>query len=477
MSNVKRHLWRATVAVSLMAAAYAHAADWPTHRGNAQRTGNIDNKPGPKAPKVLWVYDSQEHFIAAPVPGNKELFVSGLGAFNTAAFHALALDEKAPQRELWSKRPPALKLPVVCPPAVVDGKLVLGDGMHQTDGATLYCLTASGGQALWQYSLPGALIHLEGGPTVANGKVFIGGGNAGVLCVDLNRVLLNGQEQDMASVQRIIEATWKEMTARYEEEKKKDPDFAIPPSEDALPKPAPRRLWQAGEGKWHVDAPIAVVGQRVLAASAKLDEKDNHAGDCAMYCVDANSGQLQWRAALELNPWAGPTVAGSTVLTGCSNIRFDPKTIPAGKGQVVALKLEDGAVLWKKNIPGGVISPVAAANDLAILAATDGKVRGLSLKDGQEKWTYDAGAAFFAAPAVVGSAVYVADLAGVVHAVSLADGKALWTLSLATDPAVKAPGMVYSSPIVHDGRVYLGTCNLEGPADQQRTVVVCIGEK
>ena len=31
--------------------------------------------------------------------------------------------------------------------------------------------------------------------------------------------------------------------------------------------------------------------------------------------------------------------------------------------------------------------------------------------------------------------------------------------------------------IVHQGRVYVATCNLEGPYARQPTVVVCIGEK
>jgi hypothetical protein len=36
--------------------------------------------------------------------------------------------------------------------------------------------------------------------------------------------------------------------------------------------------------------------------------------------------------------------------------------------------------------------------------------------------------------------------------------------------------MVYGSPIVHGGRLYVGTANLEGKAAGGETVVVCIGE-
>ena len=52
----------------------------------------------------------------------------------------------------------------------------------------------------------------------------------------------------------------------------------------------------------------------------------------------------------------------------------------------------------------------------------------------------------FAPPAVVGGVVYAGDLNGVVHAIDLADGAGKWKLDLATDPAVKAPGMIYGGP-------------------------------
>ena len=117
------------------------AADtpWTTYRGNPQRTANTDGLPGPTAPKVLWAFKSQEHFVASPLPlGNRVVF-SGLGAFNVstlAAFNA----EPGGARIAWKKSAPYLTLPVVSTPAVVGDKLVFGDGMHQTDGAILHCI-------------------------------------------------------------------------------------------------------------------------------------------------------------------------------------------------------------------------------------------------------------------------------------------------------------------------------------------------
>src|SRR5688500_472592 len=152
------------------------AADWPMHRGSPARTGSLDHKPGPKKPKVLWVYESQENFIASPVTDGQHLYISALGAFNTASLHALPLDGEGTVKPIWSKRPPYLKQPLACPPSIVAGRLIVGDGMHQSDGGTLHCLSAATGTPLWQLTVPGALVHLEGAPAIADNKVYIGAG-------------------------------------------------------------------------------------------------------------------------------------------------------------------------------------------------------------------------------------------------------------------------------------------------------------
>jgi outer membrane protein assembly factor BamB len=450
------------------------AEPWATYRGNLRRTGNADNTAGPAKPNVLWVMKSQEHFVASPLPVGDQLFISGLGAFNVSTFYCLAADPKAAQRVLWSKSTPFLKLPTVSSPAVADGKLIFGDGMHQTDGAILHCLRIDKGLPLWQLPQPGKLVHLEGSPTVADGRVYLGGGAAGVLCVDMNRVTLEGKELDLGSVQKVLDQKWSELQAKYEADKKKDPDFAVPPNEDQLPKPAPTLVWQQGKDKLHVDAPVAVVGDRVLVASAFLDKEQ--VGDRAIYCLNAKTGSVLWRTPLGLNPWGGPSVTGNLVIVTGSSIGYDPKALKGAKGAIAAFDLVDGKEKWRKDLPGGVVSCAALTNDLAIAAATDGKVRAFDLT-GERRWVYDAKMPLFAPPALAAGVVYVGDLRGVVHAIDVTDGSARWKLDLGAHPDVKAPGMVYGGPVVQGGRVFVATCNLEGSSAQKPTAVVCIGEK
>lgn len=457
-----------------MSSSLVSAADWPTNRGNIARTGCVDGLPGPSSGKVLWVHKSSDHYIAAPVATGDSVLVSALAAFNTSTFQSLSTEAAPKQRVRWAKSVPYLKLPTVCAPAVVGNVVVFGDGMHQTDGATLHGVRLDSGLPLWQFPVPGQLVHLEGSPSIVNGKVLIGGGNAGVLCVDPARLELDGKEVDAVSAQAALDKKWKELLAKYEQEKKTDPDFAIAPNEDSLPKPKPKLVWQAGAGKWHVDAAVAAVGDQVLVATAFLDAEKS--GERAICSVKLSDGGVQWKTPLTFNPWAGPTVAGDLVLVGCSSVRLEPKEIASGQGEVVAVSLADGSVKWRRAFAAGIVSAIAVKDQLAIFTATDGKVRAVDIASGAEKWTVDGGAPFFASAAIAGDMVYVADLKAVVRAINLTDGALRWKLSLGSDAAVKTPGMVYGGPIVAGGRLFVATCALES-GGKATTAVVCVGEK
>jgi len=213
----------------------------------------------------------------------------------------------------------------------------------------------------------------------------------------------------------------------------------------------------------------------VLAASAFLDKEQE--GDRSLFCMDAKTGTVKWKAPLKINPWGGPSVSGGLVVVGGSTIGYDTRALKGAKGVVAAYDLAGGKEVWKKDVPGGVTSAVALADGAAVAAATDGKVRAFDLKTGERRWVYDAKAPLFAAPAVAGGVVYAGDLKGVIHAVGLKDGQARWTLDLGTAEGVRAPGMIYGGPVIHGGRLYAATCNVEGPNAGQPTVVVCIGER
>jgi len=469
----------AIVAASMLWACGPARGDWITARGNLARTGCLDNRPGPRKPVVLWAHKAREHFVGSPVCDLESLFIPGLGAFNTGTFHCLSLAKDAPKRVLWSKATPLLKRPTVSSPAITQGLVVFGDGMHQTDNAILYCFRRDTGRIVWQLPVPGKLVHIEGAPTVSNGRVYVGGGDAGVLCVDLARASLADKEHTLEEIGELLDKRWKALVAEYEQAKKKDPDFAIEPGEDALPKPIPKLHWQAGKNAWHVDAPLGVYGSNVYVPSAYLDEEKR--GKRALLCVRGHSDgrtEVKWEVPLEINPWGGVTIVRRQwALVACSSVRFDPQRLGEARGEIVAVSIHDGKVRWRKPVPGGVLSTVACTDDLAIFAATDGKVRAWKISDGTEKWSFAARHAVLAGCAIVKDMVYAVDIRGVAYGIDLASGKEVWSLNVPADPLVQAPGMVFGSPVVHGGRLYLATCNLMGSNTESPSAVICVADE
>src|SRR3954447_18783982 len=90
--------------------AAASAADWPTARGNAQRTGNADGKAGPvRGAKVLWVHESTDQYISTGSPAGNAVYVPALGTLNSGVMAAVSTEAgDAAKRVLWSKSQPSI---------------------------------------------------------------------------------------------------------------------------------------------------------------------------------------------------------------------------------------------------------------------------------------------------------------------------------------------------------------------------------
>ena len=113
-----------------------------------------------------------------------------------------------------------------------------------------------------------------------------------------------------------------------------------------------------------------------------------------------------------------------------------------------------------------------------LFTGSDGKLRSWDRASGEPRWVYDAKMPTFAGPVASDELAYFADLKGMVHAVGLDDGRPRWKFDLAADPAVQVPGMVYGTPVLHKGRLYVGTCNIESGGGRERPgAIVCLGDK
>jgi outer membrane protein assembly factor BamB len=478
--------------LGLLAGVPSRAADWLSARGGPARVGTQESKPPAiKTPKVRWAFKSQSHFIASPVPTEKHLIVSALGAFNSAEVHAVAIDDipgKPPVKAgtvLWSKKSPFIKLPTVSAPAIHDGMVIMGDGMHTTDGGGIYSFDLKTGRALWRYEIQGKLIHLEGAPVVDpphpdGPAVYMGAGDGGVLAITASRAVVDGKELKLPAIRALMEEKWTELGKRYEDQKRKDPDFAKEPGDEDLPKAVPIKLWQSGEKQWHVDAPLAITNTSIVVCSSFLD--DEKIGDRSVIVVDRKTGAEMWKRPVDINPWSGASVDGDTIVVGCSSVRFDRNQVKGAKGALVGFDLGTGRLKYNIPLTGGVLSSVAIRDNVAVFCTTDGKVHAVQSKNGRPLWTYHGKEPFFAGAAIAGGVngggiVYAADVGGVLHAISLKDGSKIWTHDVGRDPLVQSPGMFFGSPVVRGEEIFVATCNVQGENADKPCVVAAICDK
>jgi outer membrane protein assembly factor BamB len=457
--------------------------EWPTYRGDLRRSGTAGSSPGPRVPAVLWSLPGKSHYLAAPAPGRGSIYLPALGPFNSALALAVDVDPAAERRVRWQKSPPAITLPPACSPVVAEGVVLFGEGMHQNAAGALAAFSAADGLPLWRLEVEGELRHVEGSPAVEGGRIYFGCGSGGVLCADLRRIRMEGRELAPEAAAARVWERWQEFLAAYEKEKASDPDFAVEPDESALPSGTVEVLWTAGADAWHVDTPVAVIGERVIAASSYLDEEKK--GTRALFALAAADGRIEWQVRLRWNPWGAPSAlrreedGEALILVGSSSVRYDPARLRGARGEVVAVELESGRLRWRREVPGGVLSPVSIApsGELGVFTATDGMVRALRTETGEIAWSHRSDSPYFAGVALASARVYAADLDGAVRALDLQSGAEVWRLDLASHPRVGLPGRVYAPPLCAGERLYVATANVEGPHAGKPTAIVAIGEE
>lgn len=136
--------------------------------------------------------------------------------------------------------------------------------------------------------------------------------------------------------------------------------------------------------------------------------------------------------------------------------RINPSTV--GK-----LKLKWAFAYPKADRP--VRSQPAIVDGTAYFGGPDGKFYARDAKTGADKWTFDLttvapgdrSPAVWDGPSVSGGKIYFGDVRGYVYALDQRTGSLVWAKQVDAHPAAT----VTSSPIVHDGKVYVGTSSGE----------------
>ncbi len=134
-------------------------------------------------------------------------------------------------------------------------------------------------------------------------------------------------------------------------------------------------------------------------------------------------------------------------------------------GEVMALSKETGDELWRKQLPGEVVSAPRTNGNVVAAQTVNGKLFALDAKTGEQLWFYDNPPPVLTlrgtpSPIVIDTAIYTGFSNGRMMAFNPANGLILWEQRIASPKGrseLERMVDIHSSPIIKDGVIYVGT--------------------
>lgn len=139
-----------------------------------------------------------------------------------------------------------------------------------------------------------------------------------------------------------------------------------------------------------------------------------------LYALERSSGTVRWKHVF-------PGGVGAQILR-----RGDTAFAVAASGEVVAVDLESGRIIWRtspQEAGDRLLDPVLDGDRL-VVAWRPGSVEALDVATGRRIWRTELGERLNTSVAIVGSSLVVGSLAGRLHRLSREDGSALAPIEL-----------------------------------------------
>src|SRR5579884_122142 len=411
-THVSRLLISALLAVFAGAAAAQSTAMF---RGGPSHRGVYEGQLQGTSATVKWRFNTEGRIISSPAIVNGAVYV---GSFDGNMY---ALDEQKGS-PLWRFGTDG---PVTSSAAVADGTVFFGS----YDG-NFYALDASTGKEKWRFATRGerrfAAKHIHGidppgetmpdfwdfylsSPVISNGAVYFGSGDGNVYKLDAA---------------------------------------------------SGRQLWQFATGD-------------VVHSSPALYENTVFVGsfDKYFYAIDAVTGQLKWKFKTGEDPQihnqegitSSPAILDGTVYFGCRN------------ATVYALSASDGTLKWthKGNRGWVSVSPAVADGKVYVATGSDKAFKVLDATNGNVLYSKAIGAGTFASPAIIGHVALLATFDGQLRSIDLSKDTQTMLLPAAPLPPIQLMSNFYdehvagmmarlkqgaflSSPVFHDGTIFIG---------------------
>lgn len=333
--------------------------NWPTFHGNAARTGIADLSGVGLEVELAWKYRDalildRRPFASSPALVGDRVLI-GSDNFN---LYCLSLEDGLP---LWTFE---ARHPIFSSPVAFDGRVYVGEGLHYTHDAKLYCLDVATGEVFWDFQTTS---HTESTPAVSNGKVYFGAGDDGLYCLDAQTGRLEWRFPN-AHVDGgpLVHNGHVYFGSGYDTKAL----FCV----DAI----------RGRLAWRKDFAVPVWGAPATAdgrlyvgvGNGNFEESDEHPQGAAL-CLDPGTGEEVWRF----------DDVKDGVLTSIA-VSDNRAVFGSRDGTCYALDATTGQLVWRADLEVPLLSSPAIAAKHVMLGTDDGLLFCLHLKDGHEVWSY-----------------------------------------------------------------------------------------
>jgi outer membrane protein assembly factor BamB/tetratricopeptide (TPR) repeat protein len=320
--------------------------------------------------------------------------------------------------------------------------VVAGGGYCATteDGAVV-ALDLATGQKLWEHALgAGCATHALATDGV---RLFVG-------CTDTRPIPSPGKAF-LALEARTGEIAWEYSTSAhsYSAAAVSEDTIVFVSSEGllyAVEAASGRRCWQRAHPHWGPEAPT--VGAGVICAGGRAETLVAYSAsdgaelwrfaaegwfageltiaegrvfalcwDGYLYVLDAQSGQLLWKARGERDKGftSPPAIAGGRLFIG-SRVYDASDEQQKPTYAMLALDAADGAELWRFYTGRHIFAPPAAADDTVLFGTDDGSFYTLDAASGAERWQARIDGRIVAQPQVDGDMAFVGERSGTIYA-------------------------------------------------------------
>lgn len=342
----------------------------------------------PRFGSKLWEFKTKDNgvFVSTPFVQGNRVYAASAHPITRGGF-LFSLDLRN-GKKVWEFEDDGDFKQVFSSPYFAEGMVYVGEGFHDDKECKVYCLDAETGIKMWEHKTGS---QTESSPIVRGGKVFVGAGNDGFLCLD------------SASGAKV----WQFPGTDYD-----------------------GRLLRFGA------RPLVSKGKIFVGTGVdRVQPKDK--GETAIFCLDAADGKKLWKTPVDLPCWAAPVERDGNIYVALGNGDIvDDASNPAGK--IVALKAATGTTLWSFDLPNGVLERVAVDADRVWASCRDGYVYCLKRADGKLQWTANLGSPVIASPVAVQiagkgqvSSVICLSTLGLLRSLDPETGENQWEYSLA----------------------------------------------